>query len=434
MIKTDFPDPVKVGNVLTYTIQLANNGPSSADTVKWTDTVPAGTTFLSLLPASGWSCSTPAVGSLGLVSCSLDSLSAGSAGFTLVVKVDPDVIEGVVLSNSVFVTSATSDPNTGDNSAMVATTVFKADTTTALVSSINPSVFGDPVVFTATVAPIPTGGTLAFMADGVAIPGCADVSLTAGQAICTTSAIPIGSHAIAASYSGNPSYNPSIGFLSPDQRVMIAPFVNAGPDQTVDEASLVTFSGSFNDPARLRLPLAGEAIGWDFGDGSVITGTLVPAHTYADDGHYTVTLTVTDTDGLAGQDSLQITVNNLAPTVEAGPGGSVLAANPISFSGGFSDPGSLDTHTILWDFADGATASGTLTPSHTFASPGTYTVTLTVTDDDGGAGQDTTAITVTGSQLVYDPGDHPGSTSGATPSPPPRPVLPLSSASMAMRQ
>jgi PKD repeat protein len=57
--------------------------------------------------------------------------------------------------------------------------------------------------------------------------------------------------------------------------------------------------------------------------------------------------------------------------------------------------GTLDTHTVQWDFGDGsAPVSGTLTPTHTFAAAGSYTVRLTVTDDDTGVGEDTLTVTV----------------------------------------
>jgi PKD repeat protein len=66
----------------------------------------------------------------------------------------------------------------------------------------------------------------------------------------------------------------------------------------------------------------------------------------------------------------------------------------VSFEGSFTDPGTLDTHTTEWDFGDGGTAEGTLTPTHVYSIMGVYTVTLTVTDDDGGVGADTLTVTV----------------------------------------
>jgi hypothetical protein len=67
----------------------------------------------------------------------------------------------------------------------------------------------------------------------------------------------------------------------------------------------------------------------------------------------------------------------------------------VSFAGSFTDPGASDTHTIEWDFGDGGTATGTLTPTHVYAAPGNYTVTMRVTDDDGGVGLDALVVSVT---------------------------------------
>jgi hypothetical protein len=86
--------------------------------------------------------------------------------------------------------------------------------------------------------------------------------------------------------------------------------------------------------------------------------------------------------------------SNTVPLVQAGPDQVVDAGNTVSFSGSFTDPDPLDTHTITWDFGDGNTADGTLTPSHMYAAAGTYSVTLTVTDSRGEAGSDTLVVTV----------------------------------------
>lgn len=166
----------------------------------------------------------------------------------------------------------------------------------------------------------------------------------------------------------------------------VAPVVEAGPDQMADEGDLVNFSGNFTDPGILDT----HDITWDFGDGDGDTGTLTPTHTYADDGVYTVNLTVIDDDGGFGTDTLTVTVNNVAPTAAID---SVTAPDPIepgdmiSFNGSATDPGE-DTLTFEWNFGDGVTASGE-SVDHAYASPGTYTVTLTVTDDDGGSGSAT---------------------------------------------
>lgn len=122
----DAPDPVVAGSNLTYSITAANLGPSAAASTVWSDTLPAGTRFASLASAAGWSCTTPAVGATGTVSCTNASFAPATAVFTLVVQVDADVAGGTVLSNSATIASATPDPAAGNETATAATTVVAA--------------------------------------------------------------------------------------------------------------------------------------------------------------------------------------------------------------------------------------------------------------------------------------------------------------------
>src|SRR4029077_4994120 len=128
-----------------------------------------------------------------------------------------------------------------------------------------------------------------------------------------------------------------------------------------------------------------------------------PSHVYADNGTYTVSLTVTDSKGAASTPATATaTVANVAPTV-SGPAS--LAANvgsPVTLSSTFRDPGTKDapwSYTINW--GDGtATTTGSVTTqtgisaAHTYVAAGTNAAVVTVTDKDGGAGSGQTLITV----------------------------------------
>ena len=178
------------------------------------------------------------------------------------------------------------------------------------------------------------------------------------------------------------------------------PEVEAGNDQTVNEGDTVSFIGDFTDPGTGDT----HTIEWNFGDGTPgSTGTLEPTHVYADNGTYTVTLTVTDDNAASTLDILNVTVENVAPIVDAGEDQIANEGDIVSFAGSFTDPGTADTHLIEWDFGDGTQiSSGTLTPTHTYADNGTYVVNLTVTDDDGASTSDTLIVTVNNVAPVLD--------------------------------
>jgi ligand-binding sensor domain-containing protein len=168
------------------------------------------------------------------------------------------------------------------------------------------------------------------------------------------------------------------------------PQVDVGPDLSGDEGSSLAFSATVVDEDT---PGEHELL-WDFGDGTVATGSLTQTKAYADDGEYRVTLTLTDTGGLTGTDALSVTIANVAPVVDAGVDLSVDLGDAVAFSGSFSDPGTADDHAVIWDFGDGSVAVASLSPVHTYAEAGVYTANLTVEDDDGGVGSDSVQVVV----------------------------------------
>ena len=136
---------------------------------------------------------------------------------------------------------------------------------------------------------------------------------------------------------------------------------------------------------------------WDCtSDGTYdVTSTSVTGDTctYADDGTYTVTLRVTDDDGSTATDTATVDVPNVLPTAEAnGPyTGTKGFAVSIDAIGSADSDGTISTYE--WDCDnDGVFELSSSSPtgeSCTFAAVGTYTITLQVTDDDGGQATDT---------------------------------------------
>ena len=129
-------------------------------------------------------------------------------------------------------------------------------------------------------------------------------------------------------------------------------------------------------------------------------------HTYADGpAAPTITVDLVDEDGThTAAGSLGLTVSNVAPEAvidsivdDAGQvvgtdTGAVLVGLDAALTGSFSDAGAVDTHTATIDWGDGnVTDLGAVAPSdvaatHAYSAVGTYTIALTVTDDDGGTG------------------------------------------------
>ncbi len=120
----DSPDPVSIGQNLTYTITVTNNGPSDAQTVQLTESVPTNTTFVSFTAPAGWTPTTPASGGTGAITATRPTLAASAvAVFTLVVKVDLSTPHNTVLSNTASISTTTTDLVSGNNSDTEMTTV-----------------------------------------------------------------------------------------------------------------------------------------------------------------------------------------------------------------------------------------------------------------------------------------------------------------------
>ena len=142
---------------------------------------------------------------------------------------------------------------------------------------------------------------------------------------------------------------------------------------------------------------------WNFGDGTTTTGTLNPSHTYQNPGTYTAQLTVTDALGIPATSTLVVTVNDVAPTVSLTAPTSGTTGTALSFTAVASDISPADQaagFTYSWSFGDGGTATGA-TPSHAFATAGTYTVTVTATDKYGLSGTASDSISIANASSLF---------------------------------
>ncbi|MBI4301530.1 MAG: putative Ig domain-containing protein [Chloroflexi bacterium] len=191
-----------------------------------------------------------------------------------------------------------------------------------------------------------------------------------------------------------------------------APVLGAIGDQTVDEGAVLSFTASAVDadiPANtLTYSLVGAPAG-----ASINGSTGVFSWTPTDNGSFTFTVKVCDNGSpvLCDEEAITVTVNNVAPTV----GGLSLSASSINENGSVTltvsctDQGTADTWTALVSWGDGSPAQnldvtcnlGTFTVDHQYlddnptgTSSDFNTITVTVTDDDGGSNWGSMNVTV----------------------------------------
>lgn len=119
---------------------------------------------------------------------------------------------------------------------------------------------------------------------------------------------------------------------------------------------------------------------WDFGDGNTSTSQN-PVHTYASAGAFTVSLTVTDDEGLTDTVSGEVVVSESDPPTPPVAGFTYTMSDLVVT---FTDTSTDDESIVSWDwqFGDGNASAGQ-NPVHAYASAGVYEVSLTVTDSDG---------------------------------------------------
>ncbi len=164
------------------------------------------------------------------------------------------------------------------------------------------------------------------------------------------------------------------------------------PEARFSESTLEAIVGETVNFTSLSLNNP-TSVSWEFGDNSTAAGPNV-SHAWDTPGTYRVTLTVAND---AGTDDLSKTVT-ISPPPPDPPVAAFTIADatvPVNAVVDFTDASTNAPASWLWDFDDGATSSAQ-SPPHAFSTPGTYEVTLTVTNVSG-------SDSVTRTIIVIDP-------------------------------
>ncbi len=182
---------------------------------------------------------------------------------------------------------------------------------------------------------------------------------------------------------GEPSGTP------PTNQIPVAAFTST------TQSGTVPLSVSFDASTSTDADGDNLTYSWAFGDGSSDTG-VVTSHTFTTVGTYIVTLTVADGNGGIDTETMTMTANSggvNTPPVAAFTSSTTSGTVPlgVSFDASASTDADGDNLTYSWAFGDGSSDIG-VTTSHTFTVAGTYPVTLTVNDGNGGTDDETTPI------------------------------------------
>ena len=177
------------------------------------------------------------------------------------------------------------------------------------------------------------------------------------------------------------------------------PTANAGPNQSAAVNTIVTLNGVKSKDLDGQV----TAYWWNYGDGQSTGGyqsQAIITHAYTKPGAYTVTLWVRDDDGAqspADTAVVTVTATPVLPPANAGPDRTVIEETPVTFTANAGLPPD-PLLTYRWDFGDHGSCD--LTPSlpganltHTYHTPGVYTVTLFVSNTVA-TSTDTAIITV----------------------------------------
>jgi PKD repeat protein len=180
--------------------------------------------------------------------------------------------------------------------------------------------------------------------------------------------------------------------LPPDPKAPTASFTFS--PEYPEEGETVEFNAQFSSDSDGTI----EAYDWVFGYGNTAEGAIT-SHSFSSADTYTVTLKVTDDDGLSDTTTKTVIIIPLStesdvtsPFAFAGDDVEVEVGSSVIFdAGGSSDDVGIVSY--IWDFGDGTSGTG-MDVSHSYSIEGNYVVYLRATDAAGNVGVDSLFVTV----------------------------------------
>ena len=296
-----------------------------------------------------------------------------------------------------FTLSVTAVDSAGASATATRTVV--ASTPPAAALTVNPSAGTAPLAVTADASDSTPGSnpisTYTFnFGDGT----------TVGP---QTGAIATHTYVVGGSFTVTVTVTDTLGFsaaASEPVSVTIAPPTAAFTANPTTGAAPLAVAANASASRAGSYPIASYT--FDFGDGTTVGPQSGPTagHTYPTAGTFVITVTVTDTAGQTSTATATVNPVNPPSASLAVTPSSGLAPLSVSASGASSNPGSLPIASYTFNFGDGTTV-GPQTQAiatHTYTTPGAYTVTLTVTDSGGFGTNATVSVSAASTTIAQD--------------------------------
>jgi hypothetical protein len=332
----------------TPVVTVITSGPSTfGQSVTITASVPAGPTGTITITSGG----------VTLGSGTITSSNGTVTITTTTLPVGPDLITATYGGDANYASAA----------GTVTQTVAKANSTSSLTSSVNPSLPGGSVTFTDTVLPTNATGTVTFISGSTTLGTSA---VTGGVATLTNATLPLGSDLITATYSGDGTYNSSVATLTQTvaKTTPVVTVITSGPS-TFGQSVTITASVPAGPTGTVTITSGGVTLGSGTitsSNGTVtITTTILPVGSDVITANYVGDATNNSATGTVTQ-----TVTKASPTETL-----VSSLNPSNFNQSVTFTATLPTNTTgTVTFTSGATTIGTSTLSSGTASIVTSTL------------------------------------------------------------